>query len=254
MNSELVHTYLQNDGLIFIDTILGGGGSFEYSLDGQFYQMVNSFPIVIPAVESGNYEIYFQDINDCSNSSIINVESPLQPALELGDDIPITLGDSVELEALTNILVDQYNWNTTLFMSCDTCLNTFTTPMETISYTLEVRDSLGCFASDDITISVSKPRDVYIPNAFSPNGDGINDVFFINATQEVLRIKTMRIFDRWGENVFSLDDFQPNNPILGWNGDFKSERLNPGVFIYIVEIEFIDGHVEFYQGDVTLMK
>ena len=185
----------------------------------------------------------------------INVAAPLQPWLDLGDDDEIILGDSVELSGIiTNIDVDNFVWNTTEFMSCDTCLNTYTTPMETVSYTLEVSDSLGCTVSDDITISVMKPRNVYIPNSFSPNSDGVNDFFFINAGQEVLRIKTMRIFDRWGENIFRLDDFQPNNPALGWDGSFNSESLNPGVFIYLAEIEFIDGHVELYQGDITILR
>ncbi len=254
LSAESPSCFGEDDGWITIDTVLGGGGTYAFSLDGQSYQSITGYPITIPFVEAGNFELYFQDMNDCINSVSINVTEPQQPALILGDDVEIILGDSVELNGLTNISVDEYNWNTTLFMSCDTCYNTFTSPTETINYSLTVIDTFGCSATDEITISVLKPRAVFIPNAFSPNGDGINDVFFINAGQEVQQVNTLRVFDRWGEIVFTLNEFQPNDPRMGWEGIFKGKRLNPGVFVFIAEIEFIDGHVEMYQGDITLMK
>ena len=254
LNAESPTCFGEDDGWITIDTVLGGGGTYSFSLDGQSYQSITAYPISIPFVEAGNYDVYFQDANDCVSTVSINVSEPQEPTLVLADDVEIILGDSVELFGLTNISVDEYDWNTTIFMSCDTCYATFTTPMESINYSLTVVDSLGCTARDEINITVLKPRAVYIPNAFSPNGDGINDIFFINAGPGVTTVKKFRVFSRWGEEAFSMQNFLPNNPLIGWDGNFPSKRMNPGVFVYIAEVEFLDGHVEFYQGDVTLVR
>ena len=109
-------------------------------------------------------------------------------------------------------------------------------------------------AEDEIVVRVRKDRLIYIPNAFTPNDDGFNDLFMIHGGQGVKQIKTFRIFNRWGEILYEGYNFQPNDPDFGWNGKFKEERLNPGVFVYLAEVEFIDGRVEIYKGDVTLVR
>jgi len=139
-------------------------------------------------------------------------------------------------------------------MSCDTCFQTFTTPTNTQYYEILVMNSFGCSVIDDITIVVLKPKRVFIPNVFSPNGDGINDLFLIYAGDEVVNIKSLRIYDRWGEEVFARENFKANDPLLGWNGYFRSQIVNPGVFAYWTEIEFVDGIVKIYIGDLTILK
>ena len=101
---------------------------------------------------------------------------------------------------------------------------------------------------------MKKTRPVYIPNVFSPNGDGENDVFFIQAGPSVVEIKSFLVFNRWGESVFEINNVPPNSESFGWNGTFRGEILNPGAFAYFAEIEFIDGIVEIYKGDVVLLR
>ena len=104
-------------------------------------------------------------------------------------------------------------------------------------------------------IVIEKDRRVYIPTAFSPNGDGDNDIFYIFADEsQVTKVNQFSIFSRWGEVMFEASNFEPNNSQIGWDGTFKEERMDPAVFIYFAEIEFIDGHVEMYKGDITLLK
>jgi len=112
----------------------------------------------------------------------------------------------------------------------------------------------GCRTSDEVHVRVIKDRDVYVPNAFSPNGDGANDYFLPYTGTEVDHINTFRIFNRWGALLFALEDFNAENEEMGWDGVFQGKSLNPGVFIYYLEVTFIDGHVEVYQGDFTLIK
>ncbi|MFT6321907.1 MAG: gliding motility-associated-like protein, partial [Granulosicoccus sp.] len=99
-------------------------------------------------------------------------------------------------------------------------------------------------------------RAIYIPNVFTPNGDGENDIFMIYAgdLSQIKQVNTFMIYDRWGETIFRAADFEPMDPQNGWDGTFKGETLNPQVFVYWAEIEFIDGLKVMYKGDVTLRK
>ena len=126
--------------------------------------------------------------------------------------------------------------------------------MSTTTYTVQVTDSLGCSATDEITITVDKSRDVYIPNVFTPNGDGINDNFMIFGGIGVTQIEVLKIYNRWGELLFEASNFQPNDPFFSWDGKLKGKSLNPSVFVYFAEISFFDGVTIPYKGDVTLLK
>ena len=108
--------------------------------------------------------------------------------------------------------------------------------------------------SSDIKVKYDDCHKVYIPNAFSPNDDNINDVLVIYDHANVKNIKTFRIYDRWGDMVFEKLDFQPNDPAFGWNGKRQNRILQPAVYIYYAEIEFTDGEVLVKKGDITLIK
>jgi gliding motility-associated-like protein len=95
---------------------------------------------------------------------------------------------------------------------------------------------------------------VYIPNVFSPNGDGINDFFTIYGNKDVEQVLEMRIFDRWGNFVYANNRFPPNEENYGWDGAFKNIAMNPAVFAYWAHVQFTDGSVAFYKGDVTLVR
>jgi gliding motility-associated-like protein len=128
-------------------------------------------------------------------------------------------------------------------------------PLDDVVYTLLVTDANGCFGSGDLLIEVDPSRNVYIPNAFTPNNDGINDIFGPFTGTGVRRIQNMQIFDRWGELVFFEDDFLPD-PLgtTGWDGRFGGSVMNPAVFVYIISVEFTDDQVLTYKGNVTLLR
>ncbi len=115
-------------------------------------------------------------------------------------------------------------------------------------------DTNLCEASDEILVRVKKDRLVYIPNVFSPNEDGQNDIFYIFGGDGVERIDLFRIYDRWGEVVFSATNFDPNDEDFGWDGKLRGEPMNPAVFVYHATVTFIDGFVIEYTGDITLVR
>jgi len=96
---------------------------------------------------------------------------------------------------------------------------------------------------------------VYIPNIFSPNNDGSNDILFVSGGADIESIRSFSIFNRWGELVFEQIDLLPNMPSAGWDGTTRNgQLLNPAVFVYMIEIRFTDGETEVFSGDVVLMR
>ncbi len=236
------------DGIYQLDPSFEG---YLFSLDGNLYQNTLSFT----NLNAGTYDLYIQDPNGCEyvQSFIINEPPPL--VLTLPQDITIEMGDSYEIESMINTFDSLvYFWDPPTNLSCLTCPSPFASPVEGVLYTLTVMDSSGCVARDDILIEVDKDRNVFIPNVFSPNFDGTNDIFMVYGGNGVEEVLSFTIFDRWGEQLFEAKNFQPNDPVFGWNGTFKGEDMDPAVFVYMIEILFVDERKVTYKGDVTLVK
>ena len=163
----------------------------------------------------------------------------------------IVLGAAVELNATSdgsNQTV--YNWTPGSTLSCTACPNTMAQPVETTIYTVVGTDTNGCMASDTVSVSVIQDHDIWVPNAFTPNGDGNNDVFQIYGNKAGIHSIEVKIFDRWGEKVFESE-----NPDFEWDGTYKGVLQNINVFVYEMKIVFNDGHVNaLKKGSITLIR
>ncbi|MFK8101083.1 MAG: gliding motility-associated C-terminal domain-containing protein [Saprospiraceae bacterium] len=245
--------YGDQNGVILIDSVSGGAAPYLYSFDdGENFTPV-SFLSNIPA---GNYDIVIQDANGCEFNQEVSITEPAEFTVDLGDDIVIGLGDEVRLDAFISEpnRVDTLLWTPlvdTLFT--DLPQQAFS-PLESGNYSVTIIDENGCIATDQINVRLDKERLVYVPNAFSPDGNGPNDLFQIYTGAGVEEVQYFRVFDRWGEVVYQLENFQANNPALGWDGTLNNKKLNPGVYVYIASVKFIDGREILYKGDVTLMR
>lgn len=173
--------------------------------------------------------------------------------------IVVELGDTTsQLQPIINITnIDSYTYNPPNFLSSDTIRNPVVVPFDDITYTLTVIDENGCIGEGQVNVEVDRNRNVYIPNAFSPNGDGWNDDFRVFACLGVTEIKSVNIYDRWGELVYQADEIAPNCDTGGaklWDGRFNGKLMNPGVFVYLIEVEFADGIELLYRGDISLLR
>ncbi|MGH1434691.1 MAG: gliding motility-associated C-terminal domain-containing protein [Lewinella sp.] len=242
-----------SNGAIIVSNVIGGQGPFLYSLDGETFGSSSIFN----NLAAGSYELSVQSANGCTYSEAIVLADGNDLEVDLGENIFINIGETASFTANVNInpfAIDTFLWSTSDTL-CFTCLDQVVAPLSTSSYSIEVIDENGCVASDDLTVIVNENLDVYIPNVFSPNGDGANDMFFIQAQEGVVvEIKTFKIFNRWGATVFENSGFMPNIPQEGWNGVFKGDLMNPQVFVFMAEVEFINGNVEMISGDITLMR
>ncbi len=239
-----------NAGIVIVDNASGGVAPYLYSINGSPFSSLSQFT----NLPIGVHEIEVQDANGCTWQGQKTISQPQQLIVDLGEDQEIKLGDSIQLYAQTSYPVEMYSWNSPVELSCQNCPDPFIRPFESVAVSVTATDEHGCTASDRITIFVNRKRDVYIPNVFSPNGDGQNDIFLIFGGTEAVKVKSFYVFNRWGEPMFELFDFQPNNPAYGWDGSHRGELMNGGVYVYLAEVEFVDGVTELFRGDVLLLR
>lgn len=237
-------------GAVEMETASGGLPPYSFALNNDAFGPDPRFP----GLREGAYTLIARDANECTVSATGMLVAAAIPEIELGGNIFLELGASIRLNALVNMPLTGPAWTPAEGLSCTDCLNPDAMPLQTTTYTFSGRSADGCLAADSLTVLVLKIRDVFVPNAFSPNDDGINDRFSIFGGPEVAQVKLFRVFSRWGELVFERRDFAANDESSGWDGKFKGKPLGQGVFAWFAEIEFIDGVTGLYEGDVLLTR
>ncbi|MFT5167160.1 MAG: gliding motility-associated-like protein [Saprospiraceae bacterium] len=242
-------------GIIEIVEVQGGEEPYLYSVNnGQSFYDFSLFNSLSP----GNYDIVVQDAVGCEYGESVFIPETPELTVEIAPELLIILGESGDLQAVPSIptfLIDSISWSPADGLSCTNCLNPTASPFDLTVYTVTIFNQSGCSASAQILLRVRKDRDVFIPNVFSPNDDGLNDVFMIFAGQgKVKNIEAFKVFDRWGELIYEDYDFQPNDPANSWDGRLRGEPMNPAVFVYWAKVTFIDDKTVLFKGDVTLSR
>ncbi len=165
------------------------------------------------------------------------------------DNATIQIGDAIQLvtTGVPSIGLYTYIWQANPTLNCDTCQNPFAKPIEDQQYVVGIYDQNGCEAYDTVTIFVEVNRSIFIPNSFTPNDDQLNDVFEVVGltTSEI----TMTIYNRWGEKMYEQASSNPK-----WDGLFKGRKLDPGVYIYVLDARYLDGVRRSFKGNVTLLR
>ena len=222
-----------------------------FSLDGQPF---TNEPIFMD-LSAGEYNLQLQSQEGCIYSGPFIIQQAESFDLYLPDDLTIYLGDSIQLTSQVSSFDSMfYEWTPTDFLNCPNCPNPWASPLETINYTLIATDENGCSETAEIAVFVNKNERVYVPNAFSPNGDGINDQLIIYGDHSLRQVKQFLVFDRWGEMVFRQDGFPANDPAYGWDGSFKGIPLNASVYMWMAVVGYVDGREELLKGNVHLIR
>lgn len=240
-----------NSGMIHIVSTQGGAAPYQYAISGGQPGPSSIFD----SLSEGVYTISITDANGCSIDTTGLLTESVIPIIEAGDDIDIDLGYSAMLSGMVSPSDAMIEWIPAGNLSCVFCLDPVAMPVSTTVYILQATSSDGCVTSDSLTVRVHRSENaVYIPNAFSPNGDGINDIFTVFGNRSVKQVEKLSVFSRWGELVFEQSGFQANDPVTGWDGTFRGKPFTPAVFTWIAEIRFLDDQVIRYSGDLTLIR
>ena len=240
-----------NSGAILVDTVVGGASPFLFSLNPeQGFSTVQSFGFLV----AGSYELYIEEITGCRTAFPFVVAAPEELVVTLGEDETIQLGEEIELEAISNSNHVIFEWELLDTSLCLDCTAFTDTPIFTQLYQVKATDTLtNCQAFDEKLVTVEKRRNVYIPNSFSPNGDGLNDVFTVATGEDVATILSLKVFNRWGAQVYRQENIGPNE-LIGWEGKEGSRNAEIGIYVFFAEVLFKDGFRQQYQGDITLIR
>jgi gliding motility-associated-like protein len=241
-----------SDGSFKLDTVLNGQSPFSFFFDGKPYQIDE----VVSQLPGGDYLYSVTDRYSCGFEETVTIEPPLPFIINLGPDQEIDLGDVVVLIPESNFEVNTYHWEPAELINCNSdCLELEWAPPYSMAISATGSSSKNCIADASVYVTVNKVRKAYFPNAFTPNGDGLNDYFSVfGAIPNVKLVKKMAVYNRWGELVYEEYNFVPNEPTAGWDGTFLGKPLEPGAFVYQVETEFLDGEVINYKGIVMLVR
>ncbi len=263
--APIVGSYLPLDPILcfgdettlFIDTITGGAGApYQYSIDFGVYLSPN-FPI---SIGGGVHYITYVDRVGCEQTDSFFVFEPAPITVTFDPNVvEIELGDTLFqlVPIITGANVSSFTWEPGSLLSDSTDLEPYVRTYESQRYTLTVFDANGCSGTGSILVNVDPNRNVYIPNVFYPgNTRGLNDYFNPNIGLGVEVVNYMRVFDRWGNLMYERTNFYPNNNNLaeGWDGRYKGQYVMPGVYVYTIEVKFLDGRVLLYRGDVTVVR
>lgn len=247
------HCASYRDGRIQVSDVQGGSGSVRFTLDDGPAQT----GMLFDSLGAGNYTVRAVDSLGCRFPMSVLLPDPPPVLVSIGGDRAILVCDSLTLEATANFPLTTYLWQPPDGLSCTDCPAPVAMPAQTTLYTFQTLDERGCPGSDSARITVLPRLDVYAPNIFRADiaGSGVNNAFTLFPSKSVTVIRRLEIFDRWGELVFRRQNEPPGSAALQWDGtDFRGKALDPGVFVWWAEIEFTDGKVREYSGDVTLLR
>ncbi len=204
--------------------------------------------------ETGKYVLSIENACFYYKDSTILTAFPDPKQISLGEDLMIDAGQTVTITPVLNRgEIKSLYWTVNgVPESCSECRELVLIPTSNTSIELEAMDSEGCLLNDELLISVEYNTQVYAPNVFTPNGDGINDTFYLSsAVPGSLRLY---IYNRWGNLVFESGYTQLSDSNSGWNGFMKGQVLSTGPYLWVAEVEFNNGLRETLSGDVLLIS
>ena len=242
----------QNSAYCEGDTLLLNAGTFGVT----YLWNDGSTDSTLSVTQPGTYSVAISSGCETSFDTIV-VEEIENIEVDLGPDISINLGDTIYLEPDVNFSgTIAYQWEengSNPSISCLDCPEPTARPFFDAKYSVTVTTPQGCEDEDILCVFVDRSRNIFVPNAFSPNGDNINDRFYVQGKGND-RILRFQIFDRWGGLMYEASDISVNDALAGWNGRVGDKLANIGVYVWLAEVEFLDGITEVYKGDVTLVR
>ena len=242
-------------GQIRVEVIQGGTAPYTVTALGQQFAGDGIDPVVIGQVEPGSYTVVISDANGCAASETVVLAPPSGVLQTYSESYDVNRGDIVQLQAPAGYPAFSIVWSPADGLSCADCPAPWFVADEDAVYNVELNGYGACRVTGEYSITLrseSVKTPYYVPNVIRP-GSYENGVFTVFSGADLVNIKLLRVYTRWGELVSEIRDFPPNGP-TGWEGDFQGKPVNPGVFVYYAELEFADGGTEQVKGDVTVLR
>jgi hypothetical protein len=238
------------DGLIRLDTVVTDWLPVSVQMGNRPVQSYTGSPLFWEGLSAGAYSVSATNAAGCT--AVQDVDVTEAPALHLDfgqQPFVLHLGDSLWVEPTADFTVQTASWSPAAGVACVICPSTFIAARKTEKYTLTATDANGCSTTASVTIRVEDGVRVYVANAMHAGGENLT----IFAGPDVSRIQSLRVYDRWGNNVFEQRGLLPNVP-SAWDGTLGGKTVAQGVFLWVCKVETIDGREVVLEGDITLIK
>ncbi|WP_152267428.1 PKD domain-containing protein [Agriterribacter humi] len=203
----------------------------------------------------GSYTVTLTAANSlgCGNTATLPLTVAPLPVIT-AQNVVIPVGGEIVLPVSYSSGIANYTWTPPEGLSCTTCPTPIAKPSLTTTYNVQVTDSNTCVSNADIMVEVvCKSENYFVPNTFSPNGDGMNEVFYPRG-KGLASVQSMKIYNRWGQLVFDRRNFSANDPTKGWNGKMGNQAVPPDVYVYMIEFVCENAQIVPMKGNVTLIR
>ncbi len=238
-----------------VNLLANGANTYSWSPALGLSNTNISNPVATPVVTT-IYRVIGNDGYNCfSDTAYITVGVGQYPQVNLGPDLVLASGTLHPLHStFTNGPIASWNWTPATDLSCSACPLPTATIKKDVDYIVTVTNQYGCSGSDTLSIKTfCESSQVFIPNAFTPDNDGVNDILMVRGSGIAI-VKSFRIFNRWGQVVFEKHNFPANDPSSGWNGLINGKLPAPDVFVYTAEVICHNGSSFTYKGNVSILK
>ncbi|MFM9949241.1 MAG: hypothetical protein ACKV1O_14975 [Saprospiraceae bacterium] len=241
--------YGADDGVLNV-LLADGNPPLTYALDGGLFGSTALFG----GLTAGAYDLALRDVYGCQADTSLTLTEPDSVWLSLGPDREVIRGETVLLQAQTNIVAPAFAWSNNQNTATHQGSDWLVQPALTTLYNCVAQDANGCAATASVLFTI-KSGSVYYPNVLSRGSqEPANQNFTLFAREGYIQqINSLKIFDRWGGLAFQRNFFSPNLPELGWDGAVGGQPVNSGVFVFVAEVLLFDGSVEVVKGDVTVL-
>ncbi len=237
--------FVDGSGNVYV-TLAAGSGSVQ-----EWTPISSPVSTTYTPLTPGLYSASVTDNNAC-NTTTDSIEIDALPVIPANQTFYITPGQNLAIDPQLSGDVASYVWSPASGLSDPSIQTPIANPSKTTTYILTVTSKEGCKATADIIVKVTAR--ISLPNAFTPNGDGKNDIFYILGGLEGTTVEDFSIFNRWGEKVFHVNNALPGDPGFGWNGNYRGSPEPAGAYVYIITIKLADHTTQIYKGTVVLIR
>jgi len=235
-----------------VKLLVAGATIYSWTPAGSLDDPNSDAPYASPNVTT-TYVITGKEGSCAVDTHMVTVVVHPIPTVDAGGNLKVIAGRGVQLQA-SGSGITRVVWDNDSTLSCTTCFGPIAKPRQTTTYHIKAYNDFGCSTLDSVTVTVlCDGSQLFIPNTFSPNGDGNNDHFFARGNG-INNLKSMRVYSRWGELLYERLNVQVNDESAGWDGTHNGRILNPDVFVYVIEATCDSGEPILFKGDVTLIK
>ncbi|WP_176112893.1 PKD domain-containing protein [Sediminibacterium ginsengisoli] len=246
------------------DTICIGESTQLFASPAERYQWTPAIAIsnstipnpVVRPLTTTTYTVRAGDSLNCfSDTKSITVKVYPIPVISIADSVKeVPAGNTVQLRTVNSSDINNWRWSPAIWLSCNNCPEPFISPKNNITYRVLVSNEGHCTAADEVKIIVTcSGSNVFIPNTFSPNGDGMNDVFYPRG-KGLYKVRSFNIYNRAGQLVYSVREFDANDASKGWDGKSGGREAPADVYVYTIEIVCENNAVIASQGNISLLR